>query len=47
MTELQPLRRGAKMITARKNDRNLPITLPNFNIFRFSIFDFFFLKFFI
>ena len=25
---------GAKMCTGRKNDPNLPITLPNFNIFQ-------------
>ena len=30
MTELQPLKRGAKMRAARKNDPNL----PNFNIFQ-------------
>ena len=34
MTEKQPLRRGAKMRAASKNDPNLPITLPNFNIFQ-------------
>ena len=34
MTELEPLRRGAKMRAAHKNDLNLPITLPNFNIFQ-------------
>ena len=33
MTELQPLRRGAKMRVACKNDPNLSITLPNFNSF--------------
>ena len=34
MTELQLLRRGAEMSAASKNDPNLPITLPNFNIFQ-------------
>ena len=33
MTELWPLRRCAKMREASKNDTNLTITLPNFNIF--------------
>ena len=36
MTELQPLRPGAKMCAARKNDLNLPITLPIFNILKAS-----------
>ena len=35
-TELQPLTRGAKMCSVRKNDRNLPITSPNFNIFQWD-----------
>ena len=30
MMELQPLRRSAKIGVARKNDPNLPITLPKF-----------------
>ena len=34
MTELRPLRRGAKMNAASKNDPNLPKTLPNSNFFQ-------------
>ena len=34
MTELRALKRGAKMCVASKNDPNLPIILPYFNIFQ-------------
>ena len=34
MRELWPLRRGAKRRAVSKNDPNLTITLPNFNIFQ-------------
>ena len=34
ITGLWPLRQGAKMRAASKNDPNLTITLPNFNIFQ-------------
>ena len=34
MTELWPIRQGAKMRAASKNDPNLTITLSNFNIFQ-------------
>ena len=34
MTESRPLRLGAKMCAASKNDPYLPITLTNLNIFQ-------------
>ena len=38
MTELRPLthEQGAKMRAVRKNDPNLPVTLPNLNIFQYD-----------
>ena len=37
MTELWPLRRGAKMCAASKNDPNLTITLPIITFQYFSM----------